>query len=89
MAHYGSGKALIFSLTRQDLTDNRDEIITFINSRGYDLKFAMQLCVEICGECESIDELKAELQHYCRPVAETKNARILGRLEQIEIENNQ
>lgn len=55
-------------MTTQDLKDNRDEIINFINGRGYDLKFAMELAVELCGNCDSIEELFIELEQYCKPV---------------------
>ena len=55
-------------MTLQDLKDNRNEIINFINGRGYDLKFAMELAVEFCGNCDSIDELFVELEQYCKPV---------------------
>ena len=71
-------------MTTQDLKNNRNEIINFINNRGYDLKFAMELAMELAANCDSVDELTAELQQHCRPVKETKNARILARLEQIE-----
>lgn len=75
-------------MTVQELKTNRDEIINFINLMEYDLKFAMQMAVEICGNCDSIDELKEELRSYCRPVKSTKNAEILARLAEIESENN-
>ena len=55
-------------MTLQDLKDNRNEIINFINGRGYDLKFAMELAVELCGNCDSIEELFIELEQYCKPV---------------------
>ena len=55
-------------MTLQDLKDNRNEIINFINGRGYDLKFAMELAVELCGNCDSIEELFVELEQYCKPV---------------------
>ena len=35
-------------MTLQDLKDNRNEIINFINGRGYNLKFAMEMAVELC-----------------------------------------
>ena len=56
------------TMTLQDLKDNRNEIINFINGRGYDLKFAMELAVEFCGNCDSIDELFVELEQYCKPI---------------------
>ena len=56
------------TMTLQDLKDNRNEIINFINGRGYDLKFAMELAVELCGNCDSIEELFVELEQYCKPV---------------------
>lgn len=55
-------------MTTQDLTENRNEIINLINKRGYDLKFAMGMAVELCGNCDSIDELFVELEQYCKPV---------------------
>lgn len=55
-------------MTLQDLKDNRNEIINFINGRCYNLKFAMELAVELCGNCDSIDELFVELEQYCKPV---------------------
>ena len=55
-------------MTTQELKNNRNEIIAFINKMGYDLKFAMQMAVEICANCETIDELFTELQQYCHPV---------------------
>jgi hypothetical protein len=58
-------------MTLQDLKKNRNEIINFINRLGYDLKFAMELAVEFCGNCDSIDELFVELQQYCKPVKRT------------------
>ena len=76
-------------MTLQDLKNNRQEIITFIESRNYDLKFAMQMAVELASNCDSVEELTYELINYCQPVKiKSKNAEILGRLEQIEIENN-
>jgi len=73
-------------MTIQELKNNRNEIIDFINSRNYNLKFAMEIAVEICENVESIDELMIELECHCRPVKCTKNAAILGKL--FEIENN-
>lgn len=55
-------------MTLQDLKSNREEIINFINSRGYDLKFAMDIATEFTSNCDSIDELKVELDQYCTPV---------------------
>jgi hypothetical protein len=75
-------------MTLQELKDNREQIINFINERGYNLKFAMQMAVELSGNCDSIEELENELIQYLRPVKETKTARILGRLAEIELENN-
>lgn len=75
-------------MTLQDLKANREEIISFINIMEYDIKFAMQIAVEISGRCDDIDELKSEIRNYCRPVKETKNARILSRLAEIEECNN-
>ena len=39
-------------MTTQDLKNNRTEIINFINEREYDLKFAMGMAVELCGNCD-------------------------------------
>lgn len=75
-------------MTLQDLKDNRKEIIDFITLMEYNLQFAMEMAVEICETCDSIDELKEELRNHCRKVKDTKNARILGRLAEIELENN-
>lgn len=55
-------------MTLQDLKDNRNEIISFINERGYNLKFAMELAVEFAPNCEDVEELKIELEQYCKPV---------------------
>jgi hypothetical protein len=63
-------------MTTQDLKNNREEIISFINSRNYDLKFAMGMAVEFALNCDSIEELKAELEMYCKPVKESKLARL-------------
>jgi hypothetical protein len=52
------------------------------------MKFAMEMAVELCGNCDSIDVLKAELEHNCKPVKESKMASILGKLNELEIENN-
>ncbi len=76
-------------MTLQDLKNNREEIINFIKNRGYDLKFAMEVAVEFAPNCDNIDDLFNELENYCRPVKiKSKNAEILGRLAEIEIENN-
>ena len=72
----------------QDLKDNKQDIINFITLMNYDLKFAMEMSVEICENCDNIDELKEELQFHCKPVKESKIAAILGKLAEIEIENN-
>jgi len=55
-------------MTTQDLKNNRTEIINFINEREYDLKFAMGMAVELCGNCDTIDELLSEIEWNCRPV---------------------
>lgn len=65
-------------MTLQDLKSNREEIINFINSRNYDLKFAMQLAVEIAGNCDSVEELKSEIEMYCKPVKESKMAKLMA-----------
>lgn len=71
-------------MTIQDLKNNRNDIITFISTMEYDLKFAMEMAVEICGNCDNVDELKVELRNYCRPVKTTKNAEILASLSEVE-----
>lgn len=71
-------------MTLNDLKNNREEIIRFINAMGQDLKFAMNLAVELASNCDSIEELKMEMMHYLRPVKETKNARIIGSLTEME-----
>lgn len=76
-------------MTIQDLKNNREEIINFINLMEYDLKFAMEMAVNICGNCEDTDELKEELRNYCRKVKSTKTERILTRLAQIEEEEKE
>ena len=63
-------------MTIQDLKDNRQEIINFINSRNYDLKFAMTIAAEICGNCDDLQELYAELENYCKPVKSSKLAEL-------------
>lgn len=65
-------------MTLQDLKSNREEIINFINSRNYDLKFAMQLAVEIAGNCDSVEELLTELEFNCKPRKESKMARLMA-----------
>lgn len=65
-------------MTTQDLKSNREEIISFINSRNYDLKFAMDMAVELAGNCDSVDELKGELEMYCKPVKEGKMAKMMA-----------
>jgi hypothetical protein len=50
----------------------------------------MNLAVEVSSSCDNLEDLFIELDSYCR-VANRKvsrNAIILGRLEQIEVENN-
>jgi hypothetical protein len=77
-------------MTNQDLKNNREELISFINERGFDLKFAMNMCVELCESVEDIEELKNELDFNLKPRQrkDSKNASILGKLEQLEVENN-
>lgn len=65
-------------MTIQDLKSNREEIINFINSRNYDLKFAMKMAVELSGNCDSIEELKGEIEMYCKPVKESKMAKLMA-----------
>ena len=58
-------------MENSDLKDNRNEIINFINGRGYNLKFAMEMAVELCGNCDSIDErihLVLSLGQELRPI---------------------
>lgn len=72
-------------MTLQDLKANREEIINFITVMEFNMKFAMEMAVEICGNCEDVEELKEELRNYCRKVKTTKNAEILGALAEMEI----
>lgn len=65
-------------MTLQDLKSNREEIINFINSRNFDLKFAMEMAVELAGNCDSIEELKGEIEMYCKPVKESKMAKLMA-----------
>ena len=66
-------------MTIQDLKENRNEIISFINSRSYDLKFAMEIAVEFAPNCDDIEELKNELIQYCTPVKrESKLAEMIS-----------
>ena len=74
-------------MTTQDLKDSRDEIISRINNAGYSLKETMEYFVQIAKDYDTIDELFEELAYNFRPVKETKNARILAGLAEIE-ENN-
>lgn len=55
-------------MTIQDLKDNRNEIIEIINLKGYDLKFAMEMAVELAPNCDDVEELEIELEQYCKPV---------------------
>jgi len=67
------------TMTTQDLKNNREEIINFINQMSYDLKFAMQMAVELASNCDDLDELKAELQQYCKPVKSSKLADMIAK----------
>lgn len=71
-------------MTLQDLKANRNEIINFITVMGYDLKFAMEMAVEICGNCEDVEELKSELRNFCHRGKSTRNAEILARLSEMD-----
>lgn len=55
-------------MTLQDLKTNREEIINFINLKEYDLKFAMEMAVELAPNCDDLEELEMELEQYCKPV---------------------
>lgn len=66
-------------MTTHDLKKNREQIINHINSRGYELKFAMEMAVELCGNCDSLMELYAELEQYCKSVKKSgKIAEMMG-----------
>ena len=71
-------------MTTQDLKDNRNEIINFINDRGYDLKFAMELAVELAGNCDNVQELCDELKQYCKQVKSSKLADMMANAHQDE-----
>lgn len=71
-------------MTLQDLKNNREEIVSFINGMGYDLKFAMEMAVELASNCDSIEELKSELQHYCKPVKSSKLAEMVNKAHEGE-----
>lgn len=71
-------------MTITDLKNNREEIIRFLKAMGQDLKSAMELAVDLASGCEDVEELKMEMSHYLRPVKETKNARILASLNEME-----
>jgi S-methylmethionine-dependent homocysteine/selenocysteine methylase len=76
------------AMTTQDLKDNRNEIINFINSRNYDLKFAMQMAVELAVNCDSLDELFSELEQHCKPVKSSKLADMMANAHQDERYNH-
>ncbi len=61
-------------MTIQDLKENRNEIISFINSRSYDLKFAMEIAVEFAPNCDDIEELKNELKKESKLAEMISNA---------------
>lgn len=63
----------------ETLKSNRNEIIAFITLMEYDLKFAMEMAVEVCDNCDSIEELKEELRNYCRPVKGSKIAAMMAK----------
>lgn len=65
-------------MKHEDLKANRTEIIAFITLMNYDLKFAMEMAVEIADGCDSLDELKEELRMYCRPVKGNKVADLMA-----------
>jgi hypothetical protein len=74
-------------MNTQDLKDNRTEIISHIESRGYDLKFAMGMAVEIAANCDTVEELLMELDSYCKPVKETKLASLVAKIHEGEVYN--
>jgi hypothetical protein len=63
-------------MTIQDLKNNREAIINFINSNNYDLKFAMGIAAEICVNCDDLQELYIELENHCKPVKSSKLAEL-------------
>ena len=63
-------------MTIQDLKNSRADIIEFIEAMGYDLKFAMHIAAEYCSMCDTIQEVKDEIQSHCKPVREGKIARL-------------
>jgi hypothetical protein len=76
-------------MTTQDLKDNRDAIIAYINSNQYDLKFAMNLAVEFASSCESLDELYEQLEQFCKPVKSSKLATLMANAHADEQYNHQ
>jgi hypothetical protein len=65
-------------MTTVELKENRAQIIEFIDSRGFDLKFAMEMAVELASGCDTLDELFEELAFNCKPVREGKIARLMA-----------
>ena len=79
----------IYIMEMQDLKNNREELVKFINERNYDLKFAMNMCIELAENVNNIEDLKNELDFnlMTRSRKVSKNAILLGKLEEIEIQN--
>lgn len=81
-------------MTIQELKDNRNEIIEIItNNAGVEkVKEVMAEMVKGLSCCDTLEELIESAiymaLHFEVRVEKSRNAFILGRLEQIEIENN-
>lgn len=81
-------------MTLQDLKNSREQIIVEITNKlsSKMVKPVMAKMVDLVSDCDSIEELISEAIYFTTQyeVREEKsqNAFILGRLEQIEIENN-
>jgi hypothetical protein len=81
-------------MTIQDLKDNRAEIIAIITEKSgaENVKAVMDQMVKGLSCCDSIEELIENAIYMATEfevkVEKSKIAAILGRLEQIELENN-
>jgi hypothetical protein len=71
-------------MTIQDLKENRSEIIEYINSNGYDLKFAMDMAVSIAANCRNLAELLDELRFNCKPVKSSRLSEMVSNAHQDE-----
>lgn len=82
------------SLTIQDLKYNRDFIIETITDKvgEENVKRVMNEMLKGISCCDTIEELISEAIYFCFEfevkIEKSKNAMILGRLEQIEVEQN-